>query len=452
MKFVDDAIAKVEDVTGIRLPSAVRHPFNVIWTLFHDLNRCDLMKQASAMAYVTLLSLIPSLVAIFCVISLFSPMAGKGSNLIDQLKSFILSNLASGSGESVVTYLDKMLSNLDVASMGITSFGSVLVTLILLLRQIEEALNRIWFIKKGRNIFARFMYFWTFMTLGVLVLGLGFGLSSGFSLEKYLSPATAAQNGVPGWIVGIIGSFLFFFFVYKVVPNCRVAARHAAVGAIVSAVLLQQSSRFYGLYVKHAVSIQTLYGVLAQLPLFLTWLYICWIIILLGALISWRMQEGFPDALAENTFDAATNPVEHLRNVKVQAMLPLITLVAIYKSFHQGSGRGVSEHDLTHALKLPSIWISEALDVLSSLGYVIASKPAADEGEGASALDPYFPAYPAESLTLSKMQADLARPVDEWLRDWKHDLPLDLAKTIAVFGSANVDAHPDSTFADALAL
>lgn len=455
MKLVD-ALAKKLEARGLRLPTPLIHPLNGATVLFHDFVRCDLLKQASAMAYVTLLSLIPSLVAIFCVLSLFSPIVGKGSNLIDEIRAFILQNLASGSGDAAVAYLDRMLSSLDLASIGWSSFASVLVTLVMLLRQIEEALNRIWLIKKGRNVFTRFMYFWTFLTLGIVVLAVGVGVTSGFDVKKLVTSAADEVGGkgpiaaLMSWAVPLVGSFLFFFFLYKVVPNCYVAAKSALWGAASAAVMLNVAARFYGKYVASSSNYQTLYGALAQLPLFLMWLYICWIIILLGALICWRVQEGFPKADDEETLDAVKHPLEQLRNVQVKSVMPLLTLLAIYKNFQQGTGRGLSGQDLAHKLKMPVSWVGDALDALGSLGYVIASKTLDDVTDGPTVTDPWYPAVPAEQLTMSRLTRDLAKPMEDWLAHWHHELPLDLRLALQVLTAPELGAKESATLADAL--
>lgn len=418
-------------LSAIDAPKPVKAPLRILWVLVADLNRCDLMKQASAMAYVTLLSLIPSLVAIFCVLSLFSPLVGDGSSLIEDLQDFVLEHLASGSGESVVKYLDQMLSSLSLAKIGWSSFASVLITLVLLLKQIEGALNRIWLVHKGRHIFIRFMYFWTFLTLGMVFIAVAIGMSSGFDLKRMMGlseQAEAAGGHIAGWLVGISGAFLFFFFLYKIVPNCFVAAKSAAIGAATSALLLNQGGRLYGLYVRDAKNYQTLYGALAQLPIFLLWLYICWIIILLGALVSWRVQEGFPKDDDEGAVDAVKTPLDVMRNSQIKANLPLIALLAIYRNFSQGTGRGLSGQELAHALRLPLGWVNESLEALSALGYVVAAKASStgDHSDGAAVTDPCFPSYPATALTLGKIRIDLARPMDEWMTHWRHDLPLDI--------------------------
>jgi membrane protein len=427
-------------------PHGARRPLFVIMTLVQDLIRCDLMKQASAMAYVTLLSLIPSLVAIFCVLSIFSPLLNTGpTSLVEELRGFVLHNLAAGSGEAVVNYLDEMLANLDLSRIGWSSFASVLVTLILLLRQIEEALNRIWLVHKGRNVFTRFMYFWTFLTLGTVMLAVALGVSSGFNLAKLLSLKEQTESGPFGWVAGLSGAYMFFFFLYKVVPNCYVKSKNAAVGALLSAVLLSVASWGYGTFIIGAKSYRTLYGALALLPLFLMWLYICWIIILLGSLVSWRIQEGFPDDDDKDALDHAKTPADRQRNLQIQATLPLVALVAIYREFQQGAGKGPTGQELAHTLRLPLTWVCEALEGLQAFGYIVATR-ANDSEAGSAATDGFFPALPADRVQLAPLRTKLWQPSRDWMAHWHHDLPMDLPKTIAF-----INASPNATLADALA-
>ncbi len=425
-----------------------------VYALYQDMTRKDLLKHASAMAYVTLLSLIPSLVAIFAVLSLFSPLLGKEGDLVESLRDFILSNLAPDSGGSVVDYLDGMLANLNLKTIGLSSFASVLITLVLLLRQIEEALNRIWLVNKGRHPVTRFMYFWTFLTFGAVVVALVVGFSSGFDLKKLfgLDPTAnvVPDHGLAGSIAAWIGAFMFFFFLYKVVPNCRVYWKNAAIGAAIAAFSLNQASRIYGFLVVDSKSYKTLYGALAQVPIFLTWMYICWIIILLGALISWRMQEGFPKDDGD-TLDLAKTPLEQLRNTQLQAALPLLALIAIHRKFHEAQGHGLSGQSLAHLLKLPIGWVSDALGGLEVLGYVIAGKPrSGDANEDASVFDPYFPTGPASALTLAKVYSDLGKPLDDWMAHWQHEVPGDLPQTLRWIHAASANDRMKTTLAQAI--
>ncbi|MBM4250539.1 MAG: YihY family inner membrane protein [Deltaproteobacteria bacterium] len=442
---------KYIDVVHRYLPESIRSRSHVGRIFIQDIVRCDLTKQASAMAYVTLLSLVPSLVAIFCVLSLFTPLLGKGSSLIDQAREFILENLASDSGEAAVSYLDRMISKISLATIGWSSFASVLVTLILLLRQVEEALNRIWLVRKGRNVFIRFMYFWTFLTLGMVIVAIGVGVTASLSFPALFSSTSSVSIGPMAWIIGrfteLLGSFIFFFFLYKIGPNCAVGTKNAALGALVAGTALQISGWLYGIYVRDAKNYQTLYGALAQVPIFLVWLYIGWIIILIGALVSWRLQEGFPVQGEEEALDQSKSPVEQLRNMQFKAALPWVSLLAIHQQFAAGSGKGLSGQDLAHKMRLPASWVTEALDALQSLGYVVAGKTQGSVSSGAPQVtDPYFPTAPATNLKVTQVTQDLSSPMEQWLENWHYDMPINLRKAIHLIGRD----HGAATMSDIL--
>ncbi len=411
----DPLPSALKKIDHLNIPAPLRHPLRAVRIIAADFVRTDLLKQASAMAYVTLLSLIPSLVAIFCVLSLFAPLMAKGSNLIDKVQTFILQNLASGSGEAAVMYLDRMLEKLNLANLGWSSFASVLVTLVMLLRQIEEALNRIWHVRQGRNILIRFMYFWTFLTLGIVALAIAVGFSSGLELQKWLNPAKAVETSfmapLISWILSVGGGFIFFFFLYKIVPNCFVKAKNAAIGAGLSALLLHEAGQIYGLYVAHSVQYTTLYGALAQLPIFLLWLYICWTIILLGALVSWRLQEGFPKEKANDGLAAAKSPTDLLRNNQIRATLPSLALTLIHQRFQDGSGKGLSAQELAHQLKIPASWASEAVDALVDFGYVVAGQA---EHTSDIVTITYFPTKPSNLINLRDAAERITAAYQHW--------------------------------------
>ena len=426
----------------------------VVRTLAADLVRLDLLKQASAMAYVSLLSLIPSLVAIFCILSLFSPLLGKDGSLLDDFRDWLLDNLTPDSSDATIAYLDNMLANLNLKTIGWSSFISVLVTLFTLLKQIEGALNRIWLVHKGRHPVTRFIYFWTFLTFGALMIGVAIGLTAGFDLEKLFS-AEKDVSHANAWVSGVMAWFgggLFFFALYKIVPNCRVASKNAAIGAGVASFFLNQGSRFYGMFVTQSASYKTLYGALAQLPIFLMWLYVCWIIILAGALLSWRMQEGFPTASDDMPLDGNDAPLDLLRNLKIRNAMPLMTLLAIARNFEDGTGRGVSAQELAHRLHMPPIWVLEALEVLEAVGFVVASRPAEAHGVASTSVnEPYFPAVPPNTLTIERILTALDAPLKGWLPHWHYELPVNVPNALNAIEGMDKDARARTTLAMLLA-
>jgi membrane protein len=409
-------------------------------TLFGDIDRCDLLKQASAMAYTTLLSIIPSLAAFFSVLTIFTPILGKDSHLMSQAQDFIVSNLAQGTGDQVSGVLNNFISKLDVTKIGISSFAGLLVTLIMLLKQIEAALNRVWLVKKERSMLMRSMYFWTFLTLGGFVIALAAGILSGFNLSSFIpfgeQVKKEGNNPLFKWLLSYMTTLVFFFAVYKVVPNCKVLFKDALIGAVFAAFLFQEAGSGFGYYVQNFSKHQAVYGALAALPLFLSWIYICWVIVLFGSVISWRTQQGFPNKVEEKEDgEKLSSPEVKMREMRLQTMAPFLVLMTVYRSFSSGNGNGISGVELHKELSFPSSWIADSLETLESMQYVVS----ASSVSGTEVVDymtgRFFPCKPAEAVMLAKVRADLLEPGVVSIEKWNHKVPdsyIEILKSVSM--------------------
>jgi len=411
------------------------------------------------MAYTTLLSLVPSLAAAFTLISLFSPFLGENSALVGKAKDFILQHLASGAGEQVITYLNSFLTNLDLRKIGITSFAGLIVTLVFLLAQIEEALNRIWLVRATRNIFMRFVYFWTFLTLGVFIGAVAIGyyyklnLDSILQLKAVAGSAQAAGGFISSMIAWLIGCG-FFFLLYKIVPNCQVTIREASIGALVAGTLFHQAARFYGYFAGNFTSYASIYGALAAIPVFLFWLYLCWLIILLGALIAWRSQQGFPrEEDKEITLDTIASPADWMRNVHLKALLPIFLLILIYRNFAEGGGRGLAAGVLSSRLKLPPMWVSDALDALEKMQLIVGTDSTRERSDAlATRANEFFPAFPPDKLRATEVVRLLGDPARAWLSEWQHEFPVDLVTAVRTILTMDSRKREDMTMASILGM
>jgi membrane protein len=453
--------AKQTDLASrFRVQGQLKYTASVLW---EDVVRCDLLKQASAMAYITLFSLVPSLAAVFTVISLFTPLLGSNSHLMNSLRGFILQNLAAGSGSQVVDYLEHFLGQLDLKKIGITSFAGIVFTLILLLRQIEQALNRIWLVRQDRNAVTRFVYFWTFLTLGVFAGSIVIGVVSGYRIQSFIN--VSAVVGSQTYAMQFLSSVLtwciwvaFFFLAYKVIPNCPVGRKEAMTGALVAGTLLHQGGRLYGIYASNFTTYKNIYGALAAIPVFLFWIYICWAIILFGALIAWRMQQGFPKDESEDTVDKITQPMDRIRNLRIQEMLPLAILIVVHKNFDAGTARPVTVEDLVHRSKLPQDWIMDACEALMQLGLIAEAQPprrimAEAGGESEADSRPgYLPARPASMVNIGELHASLAAPAFQWLDSWQHDFGFDLPAVLRTVSARSIGAGSASAMDGPLTL
>lgn len=421
-------------------------------TLFHYLRICgqdayrsDLSTQASAMAYVTLFSLVPSLAATFTLLGLFLPMLGENSNLMHEARQFLFKYLATGSGNLVVEYLEKFIGDLDLRRIGASAFVGLLVTLIILLHQIEGALNRIWMVNQARKTLTRFIYFWLFLTLGMFSVSMLIGLSTSYSVtafitKKTLAAADRAEN-IP--LIGMIFNWVFtcfmFFLAYKIIPNCEVRSRSARIGALIAGTLFYVISKWYGLYVTSFASYKTIYGTLAAIPIFLLWIYLCWVILLLGALLAWRWQTGWPLLEEEKTIESTFSPVDEQRNHSIRAILPTISLVAIYARFRDGQPTDVTS--LVEDLRLPFGWVHESLEFLKAAGLVANAQVMQADKTAAERL---LPIHPAESISLVQVSDLTNAPISDWFETWEPNTSKNLKEYIAYIKAGKFKNRSDS--------
>jgi membrane protein len=384
-----------------------------------DAKRSELTKQASAMAYVTLFSLVPSLAAIFTLLGLFLPIFGDNTNIMNEGRQFLFKYLANGSGSTVIEYLETFMASLNFKKIGMSAFVGLLVTLVILLRQIEEALNRIWMVYQARPMLTRFIYFWLFLTLGMFSLSVVLGLSTSYSLTALITKKTMAvadrADNIPILSMGFNWAFTcaLFFLAYKVIPNCDVSNRAARGGAIFGGTLFYFISKFYTLYVTNFASYKSIYGTLAALPIFLMWIYLCWVILLAGALLAWRWQKGWPPLNEDKTLESASTPLDEHRNREIRSLLPSIALVLIYDKFRFGQGLSVST--LVQELSLPYAWVNEAIEILRELGLIAYAKVVQPNN---TELEQILPTKPAEKISLRELDDMTDAPLVSWLDSW----------------------------------
>lgn len=243
-------------------------------------DRC--FEAAGALSYTTLLALVPLMAVVIGVISAF-PVFDYG---INQLQDFIFFNFVPAAGDVIREYLDQFVER----SAGLTGAGTVFLvaTAILLMSTIEKSLNRIWRVDRPRRPTNRLIVYWAVLTLGPLLLGASVGLTSVLSALPMLAP-----EFVRGWLQSAIlaltpfvVALLAFTLIFLIVPNRRVRWHHALAGAVFSALAFELSKRGFVFYISNFPTYERLYGALAAVPIFLVWIYMSWVVILLGASVS----------------------------------------------------------------------------------------------------------------------------------------------------------------------
>ena len=249
----------------------VRHLASHVWRHFRQ-DRC--FEEAASLGYTSLLAIVPLFAVVFGVASAFPVF----DRWVVELQSFIFENFIPASGEQIQAYLSGFLGSVGRLTLPGTFF--LILTALLLMMRIEKAFNRIWRVPVARSIVNRIVMYWAVLTLGPLALGTAMALSA-----QPVFSALGLMGGDSGSFrnLGIFMlTWLGFSLTFVLVPNRRVKILHAGIGALLSAILFTIAKTGFVVFVSRA-SFNVIYGTLATIPIFLFWLYLVWIVVLLGA-------------------------------------------------------------------------------------------------------------------------------------------------------------------------
>jgi membrane protein len=167
------------------------------------------------------------------------------------------------------------------------------VAAILLMANVNGALNTVWRVAEPRPLALRFAVYWAVLTLGPVLIGASLSLSGyAFAAVEWFG-AGAIGDGLLdlSWLLSFALAVFGFALLYFVVPNRAVQPWHALAGGLVAALLFEVLKKAFGLFLAHFPSYEVIYGALAAIPVFLIWMYLAWTAALFGAEVAAAMPE-----------------------------------------------------------------------------------------------------------------------------------------------------------------
>jgi membrane protein len=242
-------------------------------------DRC--LMVASELAYTTLLTLVPLMAVVFSVLAAF-PVFQK---LIVDIQEFIFRNFVPAVGEVVERYLLEFVHQ----ASGMTAIGVLflVLTALMMMGTIDRALNDIWRARSRHRLLPSFLVYWAVLTLGPMLIGTSLAVTSYLvSLPLFADTGSAGLKAGLLRLMPFLATTLAFWLLYVAVPNRIISWRHALVGALVAAILFTLANRGFAIYVTQYATYEKVYGALAAIPVFLVWIYVSWLVILLGAEIT----------------------------------------------------------------------------------------------------------------------------------------------------------------------
>lgn len=237
---------------------------------------------ASALTFTTLLSLVPLMTVILGILSAFSAF----HNVREQIQNFIFGNFVPASGQIVQKYLNTFV--LQTQKLSVIGSIFLIVTGVLMIFTIERALNDIWHVEKRRSGLSAWLRYWAMLTLAPFFAALSI-VGTSYLLSLPIIAGTTSWLGINRIVaesVPIILQLAGLTFLYTVIPNCYVRLSQGFIGAIIATIFFELAKKGFLIYITQFPTYQLLYGALATIPLFLIWVYVSWLIVLSGAVIT----------------------------------------------------------------------------------------------------------------------------------------------------------------------
>lgn len=334
--------------------------------------------KAAALTYFTMLSMVPIFAIAFAI--------ARNFGFEDRLHQGISDNIHGQ--EAIMDWITKMVDNLlaNARSGVIASVGGIVLfwSVIQVLNNVESAFNDIWQIRKARNPMRKFSDYLAIIIITPFAIGLSASVmvkiqSTAEELELFKPMVLFLIKLIP-----FVSMWLLFTIVYIVMPNTRVKFKYALVAGIFAGTV---AIIFQSLYQDLQLGVwrfNTLYGSIAMIPLFLLWLQITWLIVLMGAELSFAYQN------IEN-YEFENNALKLSHSNK--RILALLISYHIIKNFEEG-GEPWQTDTLSHALGIPIRLVNDLVYELVEAG-IIAELAAANPKDRS-----YQPALDISRLTV----------------------------------------------------
>jgi membrane protein len=432
-----DTLALLDERAAVSLAGLSRwhrfaHFWVMVWKSFTR-NRCPV--RASALAYATVLALIPMLAVAMSISSAI--LKKEGEKQIDEFIIKLVASLTtvatvntnstgpapgvpgdatnlsgatestnspavSGGGDTnqirlrsldqvqevvqtrkaISRYIHEFIQNTRSGALGVT--GSILLVFaaISMLSRIEDTFNDIWGVARGRSWFMRVVLYWGVISLAPLLLIVALGLATGPHWEgtkKLLTAMPFVGRFTFQFLPVVVLCFTFASF-YALMPNTKVHWRAALAGGVAGAILFHLNNVFSVLYVSRVVSNSKIYGSLGLVPVFMIGLYFSWLILLFGAQVAYAYQNRasyFEEKQIENI------------NQRGREFVALRLMTCVGQRFVRGEPPP-STVEIAAALAVPTRLVQQLTQTLASARLVT-------ETAGTEAA--YVPARPLETIT-----------------------------------------------------
>ena len=318
--------------------------------------------RAMGLVYTTLLSLVPLLAVSFSVL--------KGFGVHNQVEPMLLSVLEP-LGEKGIELAEKIIGfvdNVNVKVLGSLSLIFLFYTVISLMTKIEQSLNSTWRIKGHRGFIQRITEYISVVMIGPILIFTGIGLTASISTSTVANTLAQMEGfGMLIYYAGRITSFLLIVgaitFIYLLVPNTRVKLMSAFSGAVVAALLWKLTGWVFSSFIAGSTNYSAIYSSFAVVIIFMIWLYLSWLILLIGANVSFYHQHPERTSSRQQVLRLST---------RLREKIGLLVMLRIGQSFHNDSEK-LTQQQLGKNLDIATEALSLVIQPLEERGLITVS-------------------------------------------------------------------------------
>ena len=326
---------------------------NTAHTLRERFREDHLGLTASSLTFTTIMALVPLFTVLLAVFTAF-PMFAKFQQVLQQwlIESLIPDSIA----RQVLGYLTQFAGK--ASRLGGVGLGALFITALALILTIDRTLNGIWRVRKPRPLGQRVLVYWALMTLGPLLLAVSLSFTS-----YALSSSQGLVAVMPGSLQLLLNTVQFLLLawgmaaLYHFVPNAQVRWGHAWVGGLFVSAGFELAKRLLVMYLGKVPTYSVLYGAFAMVPILLVWLYVAWVIVLMGAVIAAYL----PSLL--------TGVQRRVRAHGWQFLLALETLQHLQR-VRQSADKGLSLEQLGAVMRVDQLQLEPVVETLLELDWV----------------------------------------------------------------------------------
>jgi len=328
--------------------------------LMRELHDDGLALRAKSLVYTSLLSLAPLLAVSFSILKGFGV-----HNQIEPLLAEFLSPLGD-KGVEVTANIIAFVENIQVGVLGFVGFLMLFYTVVSLMQQIEDCFNHIWRVDRSRGLYRRFSDYLSVVLIGPVLLFSVIGMMASTRSLSIVQRLLALEPfGTAYQLAGVLLPFVMivaaFSFTYAFIPNAPVKFWPAVIGGALAGLTWKIMGWLFGLFIANSAQYSAIYSGFALILLSMIWLYISWLILLLGGVLVFYLQ--FPRYLAY------TQRRPRL-SMHVQEQLALMLMVIIGRQ-HAQDGALCTLQRLADHVGLPWEPVVDVLDCLVRNGFLL---------------------------------------------------------------------------------